>query len=325
MTFRTVASRLWLFGWLTAWSLTIKLESIPPELLSLGSLLFGASGLIAGLLLFSRGFRLLRRKRWIEDTPVSKIRGAAIGPVKVFGRATGPYTLISPLAGVDCCYYQASVWNGRSRRNENEIESRAVETIYAPLFIEDETGRLMIDPSGAQLDLGYEYDEAIIGASMSESARRFLRRHGLSDAGDTSVTESVIKLGDPLLVVGTLEENPESKLRETSSAGRRVGYLSLEAADLQRREEMEAMGIQQDQSSKFDQSAKFTAVRVSEFDLSPPAILGRGASGRPFVLSHENPRGMIEALAKQSTFDIWGGPALTLFSVGLLLRWSGLW
>ena len=320
MTFRTVASRLWLFGWLTAWSLTIKRESIPPELLSLGSLLFGASGVIAGLLLFSRGFRLLRRKRWIEDTPVSKIRGAAIGPVKVFGRATGPYTLISPLAGVDCCYYQASVWNGRSRRNENEIESRAVETIYAPLFIEDETGRLMIDPSGAQLDLGYEYDEAISGTFMSESARRFLRRHGLSDVGDTSVTESVIKLGDTLLVVGTLKENPESKLPATSSAGRRVGYLSLEAADLQRREEMQAMGMPQDQFSKF------APVRVSdEFDLSPQAILGRGASGGPFVLSHENPRGMIEALAKQSSFDIWGGPALTLFSVGLLLRWFGLW
>lgn len=319
MTVRTVVSRLWLAGWLAAWVVAIERAALPPDLLSWGSLLFGASGVIVGLLVFRRGFSLLRRKRWLEDTPVSKIRGAAIGPVKVVGRATSPYTLISPLAGVDCCYYQASAWNGRNRRNEDEIESRAVETIYAPLFIEDETGRLMIDPSGAQLDLGYEYDEVIGGASMSEAARRFLRRHGLSDVGETSVTESVIKPGDPLLVVGTLEENPRSKLLGGSSAGRRVGYLSLEAADLERREEMEAMGI------PLDQSSELTSVAVGEFDLVPEAILGRGAGRRLFVLSHENPRGMIEALARESAFDIWGGPGLTLFSVGLVLRWFGVW
>lgn len=319
MKFGTVASRVWLFCWPSAWAFAIKRAAIPAELVSLGSLLFGASGVIVGLLLFKRGFSLLRRKRWLEDTPASKIAGAAIGPIKVFGRATGPYTLISPLAGVDCFYYQASARNGRSRRNENEIESRAVETIYAPLFIEDETGRLMIDPSGAQLDLGYEYEETISEASMSESARRFLRRHGLSDIGDTSVTESVIKLGDPLLVVGTLETNPRSELLASSASGPRVSYLSLEAADLQRREEMEAMGIKQDQSSRL------MSVRASEFDLSPETILGRGARGDPFVLSHQNPRGMIEALGKQSTFDIWGGPALTLFGIGLLLKWFGIW
>lgn len=318
MTLRTVVSRLWLVGWFAAWVVAIERAALPEDLLSWGSLLFGASGVIVGLLLFNRGFRLLRRKRWLEDTPVSKIRGAAIGPVKVVGRATSPYTLISPLGGVDCCYYQASAWNGRNQRNEDEIESRAVETIYAPLFIEDETGRLMIDPSGAQLDLGCEYDEVISGASMSEAARRFLRRHGLSDVGETSVTESVIKPGDPLLVVGTLEENPRSKLQAGSSQ-RRVGYLSFEAADLERREEMEAMGI------PLDQSSELTSVAVGEFDLFPEAILGRGAGRHLFLLSHENPRSMIEALARESAFDIWGGPGLTLFSVGLVLRWFGVW
>lgn len=318
MTLRIFASRLWLLGWLAAWVLAFERSGIPPEVLSVGVLLFGASGVIIGLFLFQRGFGLLQRKRWIEDTPVSKIAGAAIGPVKVFGRATGPYTLISPLAGMDCCYYQAVAWNGRNVQKPDEIESRAVETIYAPLFIEDETGRLMVDPRGAQLDLGYEYEEAISEASMSECARRFLRRHGLSDIGDTSVTESVIKPGDPLLVVGTLQENSDGKMLASSSASLGNGYLSPEAADLQRREEIEAMGVPQSQLSKF------VANPASGFNLSPQAILGKGDEENPFVLSHEGPRGIIESLAKEATFDIWGGPALAVFSLGLLLKWFGL-
>jgi hypothetical protein len=196
-------------------------------------------------------------------------------------------------------------WNGQNAKNEEEVERRAVEMIYAPLFIEDETGRLMIDPRGAQLDLPYEYDEAVSGISMSECARRFLRRHGLSDASSTTVTECVIKPGDPLFVLGTLAEN-------------RVGenhYLSAEAADLQRREEMEAMGVPE------SDLPKASATAVAGFELSPETVLGRGSHREPFVLSRDTPQGMIDGLAKSAVFDIWGGPAIALLSLGLLLRW----
>jgi len=301
MALRSVASRLWLLGWFVALILSFRQGAQFAWLI----LLFGASGVIAGLFLFFRGFRLLRQKRLIEDTPVSKIAAAAMGRVKLIGKATGPYTLISPLSGADCYYYRAVAWNGQNAQNEQEVERRAVETIYAPLFIEDETGRLMIDPRGARLDLPYEYDEAVSGISMSECARRFLRRHGLSDVSSTTVTECVIKPGDPLFVLGTLAEN-------------RVGenhYLSAEAADLQRREEMEAMGVPE------SDLPKARATVVAGFDLSPETILGKGSDREPFVLSRETPQRMIDGMARSAVFDIWGGPALALLSLGLLMRW----
>src|SRR5690348_2416137 len=133
MALRTVASRLWLLGWFVALILSLRQGAQFAWLI----LLFGASGVIAGLFLFFRGFGLLRQKRLIEDTPVSKIAAAAMGRVKLIGKATGPYTLISPLAGADCYYYRAVAWNGQNAQNEEEVERRAVETIYAPLFIED--------------------------------------------------------------------------------------------------------------------------------------------------------------------------------------------
>jgi len=306
MTPRTVASRIWLFGWFVAWIFSFRQGALLfPWLL----LLFGASGVIIGLVLFVRGFGLLQRKRWIEDTPVSKIAAAAMGRIKVMGKAIGPYTLISPLAGADCYYYRAVASNGQNAQNEEEVESCVEETIYAPLFIEDETGRLMIDPRGAQLDLPYEYDEAVSGISMTECTRRFLRRHGLSDIGSAAVTECVIKPGDPLFVLGTLAESRPGENR----------YLSAEAADLQRREQMEAMGV------PGTELRKASAHGSGGFNLSPQTVVCKGGDREPLLLSRDAPRRVIEGMAKKAVFDIWGGPPLALLSLVLLLRWFTLW
>ena len=89
---KAVASRLWLFGWIAAWVFSSRKVALSPESASLIAFLFGATGFLFGLYLFFRGFEQLQRKRWLEDTPITKISAAAIGPVKVFGKASGPYT-----------------------------------------------------------------------------------------------------------------------------------------------------------------------------------------------------------------------------------------
>ncbi len=313
---KAVASRLWLFGWIAAWVFSSRKVALSPESASLIAFLFGATGFLFGLYLFFRGFEQLQRKRWLEDTPITKISAAAIGPVKVFGKASGPYTLISPLAGVDCYYYRAVAWDGRNEQDEQKLEKRAEETIFAPLFVEDESGYLMIDPRDAQLELPEEYAETIAGASMTECARHFLQRHGLSTTSATAVTEWVIKPGDPLLVLGTLCEPAVTKGATSGEGG---FYLSAEAADLQRRERLEEFGVPG--GAPPDPPAR----AATGFSLHPPVILAAGANGDPFVLSRENPQRMIARLARRSVFDIWGGPALALFSLGLLFKWLHVW
>lgn len=319
MTLRAIAPRVLLVGGLLAWMFVSHRLSLPPGIASILALLFGAFGMMAGLYLFFRGFQLLRQKRWIEDTPVTKIAAAAIGLVKVFGKATGPYTLLSPLANVDCYYYRAVARNGTNAQNEQELEGRATEILFTPFFVEDETGRVMVDPRGAEIELPSQYDEQISGASMAECSRRFLRRHGLSTSGGTTVSEYAIKPGDPILVLGTLGENRGlDSLADAAGADRRTAYLSREAADLQRREELEAMGI------PITESAEPAPNGDSAFDLHPPAVLQAG-SNQPFVLSRHSPQRMIDNLARSSVLDIWGGPVIALLSLGLLLRWLSMW
>jgi hypothetical protein len=315
---RTFASRLWLLGWVAAWIFASKRVLLRPEIVSSVACLFGTSGVVAGLWLFVRGFQLLQRKRWVEDTPVTKIAAAAMGQVKVFGKADGPYTLLSPLAGVDCYYYRTVAWDGRNAQDRRGV-NRATETLFAPFFVQDETGRLMIDPRGAELELPYEYDEAISGESMSEGARRFLRRHGLSTGGDTTVSEYAIKPGDPLLVLGTLsEKHGMGDMAAPEAGGFRATYLSRDAADLQRREQFEAMG------APTTQSAEPNATMAADFDSRPRIVLSAGYY-QPFVLSRENPQRMIDDLARRSFLYIWGGPVLAVFSLGLVIRWLGGW
>jgi hypothetical protein len=69
-------------------------------------LFWAGLGLIFGPFFFWRGFRLLQRKQFIMDIPVSTIRAAALGRVQVSGRAVGPYTLVAPLSHTDCFYYR---------------------------------------------------------------------------------------------------------------------------------------------------------------------------------------------------------------------------
>ncbi len=319
MILRAIAPRIFPVGWPLAWVFGYYRLSLPAGVASILALLLGALGTIAGLYLFVRGFHLLQQKRWIEDTPVMKIAAAAMGPVKVFGKATGPYTLLSPLANVDCYYYRAVAWNGVDAQNEQELQGRATEILFTPLFVEDETGRLMVDPRGAEIELPSAYDEQISGSSMTECSRRFLRRHGLSTSGGTTVSEYAIKPGDPLLVLGTLGEGRGlGSMADAAGVGHRPAYLSREAADLQRREELEAMGI------PITESAGLAANGDSAFDLLPRVTLQAGCN-RPFVLSRQHPQRMIDNLAGRSTLDIWGGPAIMLLSLGLLLKWLGLW
>ena len=219
---------------------------------------------------------------------------------------------------MDCYYYRVEARDTGDNREEKGAESHAEETIFTPLFVEDETGRMLIDPRGAELEIPPEYEEAIETESMSECARRFLRRHGLSTVGNITVTEYAIKPGDPMVVMGTLTEN-HLVAAETSGQSLEAGYLSREAADLQRREQMEGMGIPIRDLPPANSEAS------ADFKLHPEIVLASGSDREPFVIARQDPQHIVADLARSSVLGIWGGAALALFSFGLVIKWIGLW
>ena len=275
-------------------------------------LFLGGSGIVAGLYFFVRGFFLILRKQLISNTPTSTVRAAAIGPVEVHGKATGPSSLISPLAQVDCYYYEATAWQQVEERNR-KWKKVAHEVLCVPFFVADGTGSMMVDARGAELGLPPEFESEVRGYETSESIRHFLGRHGIPSDANVRLKECVVRPDQPLFVLGTLGENRGLGESVEGSVRGEPRMLSREAADLQRRVALDIMQVE------CPSGILRPLVPEQDFDMNPPTVLQKGPGRRPFVIAAQNEREMLESLSHTSALYIWGGPILALVGLGVLL------
>jgi hypothetical protein len=293
----------------------VKSGPSPDPMSVLRSPVVGIASIAIGVFLFFRGFPFLKRKHLIQDTPTSTVRGAALGAVEISGTVVGPYTLISPLSETDCFYYHAIV-----RGSEGEEKKPREEVLYAPFFLDDGTGRVMVDPRGAETELRPSVDDEYSPSSGDAFTRHFLVRHGISSQSPAYLKEFCIRAGDRLDVLGTLRENPGMQ-SAADSLGHGVeqpqqGFLSAAAADLQRRAAIESMLPPGSPAPRMPQTR---AVATEAFDLNPPVVLMKGTSGGPFFISCRSQRDVVDDLALRSFFYIWGGPVLALAGLWLLV------
>ena len=113
--------------------------------------------------------------------------------------------------------------------------------------------------------------------------------------------------------MGTLRENATEKSSGT------VQFLSAEAAELQREEEMGGVVLPGAATARVQPAA----TKVSaEFDLHPAVVLG-SQPGHPLFISTRSQREIVQALAWKSTLFIWAGPILTLLCFWYLLSRLG--
>ncbi len=176
------------------------------------TVLYAAVGFVIGILLFVRGFRILQRKRLIMDTPTAKARSAAIGLVELTGLAVGPHTILSPITQRACFYYRTAVWkevgSGKNRHWEQKIDER----FHVTFFVEDDTGMVLIDPSGAEMDIHCdfkaEYNHSMFSsASVPPRVAEFAGRNGVALDDNVRVEEYCLKPRNAIYVLGTLATN----------------------------------------------------------------------------------------------------------------------
>ena len=158
-----------------------------------GLLLWCLIGVAAGICFFIYGFRLLLRRRLILDTPFSKIRSASMGMVEVSGLAVGPYTMVAPVTARPCYYYRTYVWEWKQSGKNKEWVKVAAESMHVPFFLDDNTGRVLIDPRGADLDLHRDFQQEFCDSFFTtkdpapDNVSSFLARHGISTSNKIKV------------------------------------------------------------------------------------------------------------------------------------------
>lgn len=206
------------------------MNEIHPDLFWLSALaLLGAA---IGVFLFFHGFRMLQYKRLIFNTPFSKVRSASMGLVEISGTPTGPKTISSAITGSPCYYYHARAWQWLDSGKGGSWQQAVDESIYVPFFLEDATGKVLVNPRGATLDVHRsfcdEFRTAFLGkdSPVPESIRKFVATRGLLGGDKVRLEEHIIKPGFPLFVFGTLGDNNalQSWNAQPQVSGRKVSF-----------------------------------------------------------------------------------------------------
>jgi hypothetical protein len=157
---------------------------------------------------------MLRRKRLILNTPTSKVRSAAMGLVEVNGLAVGPYVMNAPITGLPCYYHRSIAWQWKQSGKSKSWQKVADESQHLLFFVDDNTGRVLVNPQGAEMDIHRDFHEEFStsffssGLDVPTNVSTFLMRHGISTDKKIKVEEYCIKPKNALFIVGTLSENP---------------------------------------------------------------------------------------------------------------------
>ena len=141
-----------------------------------------------------------------------------MGMVELSGLAAGPYTIVAPVTERPCYYFRTIVWEWKRQGRSNQWVKVAAECMHVPFFLDDNTGKVMIDPRGAELDLHRDFQEQFCDSffttkeEVPSNVRTLLLRHGISTSNKIKVEEFCIKPKNSLFLLGTLGDNPGLEL-----------------------------------------------------------------------------------------------------------------
>ncbi|HEY0747188.1 MAG TPA: GIDE domain-containing protein [Steroidobacteraceae bacterium] len=191
----------------------------------------GALGVIACWALYKFAASI-RRDRLLADTPLVKIRSAAQGYVKVFGRAKAAQTdTVSPFSSRPCVWWSYSVEEKRrNAKGETYWDTINSATSITPFVLADADGECLIGPVNAEItpslhDVWYGDEPMPQGAPVPS---------GLMITDAYRYTERLLREGDQLSVTGELRSNSEINSGDAAAAALLHKWKSDQAALLAR-------------------------------------------------------------------------------------------
>jgi E3 Ubiquitin ligase len=228
----------------------------------------------------------IRRDRLIEDTPLVKIRSAAQGYVKVFGRAKmdGADSPAAPLSSRPCIWWSFDV-EEKYRNAKGETSWRSINSASSvtPFVLADGDGECLVGPVNAEItptshDVWYG-DEPMPSGGPTGST-------GFLTGGQYRYTEQLLCAGDQLSVTGELRSNSAIESSDAAAATLLRQWKSDQPALLAR--------FDQNHDGKIDaaewENARRAAAAESQAhtlksDIVRTSIIGEPTHGEPFLIA----------------------------------------
>jgi hypothetical protein len=110
-------------------------------------------GFGAGLFWFFKGFRVYREYRVLADTPEIPIRSIAMGLAQIHGKAKGQQTVLSPVTKTPCFFYKVDIERWVRDKNGGHWSHATTHAEGVRFYLEDATGKVLVDAHGAEYDL----------------------------------------------------------------------------------------------------------------------------------------------------------------------------
>lgn len=236
--------------------------------------------------LYWRGFRTLRTRRLIANTPTARIRSMAMGLVEINGEVEPRSTVSAPFSGKACVYWEVDI-SARSRHGWSVVHRNHSGS---PFFIRDDTGVALVYPQGSECRVRHGSEEECQGLMLPPCYAEYMNDHAsalsqLSRLGTLRFRERLLEAGQRVYVLGTAM--PRSQAYVVAGG-----------------EEMQATGTED-----------ATAARRHALDHDLVAIVRRGVNESTFIISQDSEKGLMVELSMHATLQLVGGPALSLFGL----------
>ncbi len=251
--------------------------------------------LLSGPVMFLHGFRSLRMRQLIQNTPTARIRSMAMGLVEVNGSVVQRSALNAPFSDRPCAYWEVDIAT-RGKNNSWTVVHRNASG--HPFFLRDDTGLALVYPKGAVCKVMNGVAEDCNGITLPECYAQYMSDQNLGlrhvwRLSQMRFRERILEEGQRVYVLGTAM--PRSR-----------------ALDISGGEAMQATGT--DDAS---------GGRVRHLTEESSALIRQGENERTFIISQESERALALELGWEAMAKLAGGPALTLFGLGYwLLRFA---
>ena len=244
---------------------------------------------VFGIVLFTRGFKIWRERRLIQNTPKARIRSMAMGLVEIEGTVEPRSVLAAPFSGNACAFWEVDI----STRTKNGWRVVHRNASGHPFFIQDGTASALVYPQGAECKLMPGVEEVCNGPMLPPCYADYLKEQhlpllNLMSVGTMRFRERMIQDGQRVFIMGSANPRPH-------------------AVALSDDDEIQATGTDGKPS------------RVAQLDEATAAVVRKGTNEPTFIISEESERALTLDLGLQSAAQLVGGPLLTLFALGMAL------
>lgn len=199
--------------------------------------IFLVAGIALGIYGFVKGFKTRAKKRLIANIPTSKVRSIAVGLVEISGKAKpNRYLLESPFTRKPCVFFQYAILEFQvDEQGRADWVTIAEKTTSNWFYLEDETGKVLINPMAAQLYLnGHEKSFSMrLGSSEEESRfKEGLERLGIDWRGTLGserrlrCRETILEPGKQIYAIGSARTIQSDSASDIGSENLYVGYDS---------------------------------------------------------------------------------------------------